>query len=71
MKLKKLLKHIDLCEDVTIYINEDDEPRYKGNCLDIPWSLINLPLNTNNINGSIYTRIENGQSYIEIYLKEE
>lgn len=71
MKLKKILKHIDLCEDVIIYINEGNEPKYKGGCLDIPWSLINLPLDTNNVSGSIYTKVENGRSYIKIFLKEE
>ena len=71
MKLKKLLKHIDICEDVVIFINEEDEPIYKGTCLDVPWSLINLPLNTEESSGSIYSGIKDGNSYIKIFLKEE
>lgn len=71
MKLKKLLKYIDICEDVVIFINEDDEPIYKGACLDVPWSLISLPLNTDANSGSIYSGVKNGKSYIEIFLKEE
>lgn len=71
MKLKKLLKHIDFCEDVIIYVNEEDEPIYRGNCLDVPWSLIDLPLSIGNSDGSIYTKVENGKGYIEIFLKEE
>ena len=67
MKLKKLLKHIDVYEDVVIFINEEDEPIYKGACLNVPWSLISLPLNT----GSIYSGVKNGRSYIKIFLKEE
>lgn len=71
MKLKKLLKHIDFCEDVIIYVNEEDEPIYRGNCLDVPWSLIDLPLSIGSSDGSIYTKVENGKGYIEIFLKEE
>lgn len=71
MKLKKLLKHIDICEDVVIFINKDSEPVYKGACLDVPWSLINLPLNTEADSESIYSGVKNGRSYIEIFLKEE
>ena len=71
MKLKKLLKHIDFCENVIIYVNEDDEPIYCGSCLDVPWSLINLPLNSEGSEGSIYTKVENEKGYIEIFLKEE
>lgn len=71
MKLKKLLKHTDFCENVIIYVNEDDEPIYRGSCLNIPWSLIDLPLNSEGSNGAVYTKVENGKGYIEIYLKEE
>ena len=71
MKLKKLLKHIDVCEDVVIFINEEDEPIYKGACLDVPWSLISLPLNTEATSGPIYSGVKNGRSYIKIFLKEE
>lgn len=71
MKLRELVKHIDIYEDVVIFINEDDEPIYKGTCLNIPWSLINFPLNTEESSGSIYSGIKDGRSYIKIFLKEE
>ena len=71
MNLKKLLKHIDVYEDVVIFINEENEPFYKGACLNVPWSLIDLPLNTEESSGSIYSDVKDGRSYIKIFLKKE
>lgn len=71
MKLKKLLKHISIRENIVIIINNDDEPIYEGTRLNIPWSLIDLPLDTEKSNESIYSDIKNKHSYIKIFLKEE
>lgn len=71
MKLKKLLKHIGAYENIIIIINEDDEPVYEGTRLNIPWSLLDLPLDTEKFSGSIYSNIKNKHSYIKIFLKEE
>lgn len=58
MKLKKLLKHIGIYENIIIIINDDDEPIYEGTRLNIPWSLVDLPLDTEKSNGSIYSDIK-------------
>lgn len=63
MKVKKLLKHIDFLEHITIiqtdaYVDKNHEPDeiFTGNVMDVPWYIGDYYLDTNDENESISTQ---------------
>lgn len=44
MTLKNWLKNMNLIFDVTIWGEDDEEPLYEGDALDIPWTIIDYPI---------------------------
>ena len=48
MKLKDWIEIVDPIVDVTIWIENDDEPIFEGNMMDIPWWLIDYEIGRRN-----------------------
>ena len=76
MKLIDVLRVCDFCGlHIICYINDEDEPAWKGGAINIPYWIADLELNTEDLKPIDY-RVDLGEDYnhkpgLIICLKEE
>ena len=77
MKFKKVIKYLDKGSHCKIWINDEQDPVYEGSIGNVPWDLLNHPLNNDDDGEAIWASYDekatnpNYCSYFAIYLKEE